>query len=463
MQKAMIHDHPGETDRPEEADRRPAGYTLIAGLGASGLATARHLRSRGEPLMVIDSRDEPPALAQLLDACPDVPVELGSLDPRWLERANRVVLSPGLPVDLPLIAEAARRGIEVVGELELFARAANRPVLAVTGSNGKSTVTSLVAYLLRAQGINAFAGGNLGPPALELLDQGPTDAYVLEVSSFQMETTRSLRPLAAALLNVSPDHIDRHGSLAHYATLKRALLEAARFAVVNRDDPYVRDIRRGDAGTTEFSVGTELARGWSVAVRSGQRWLARDAEPLLASADLALTGATGEANALAALALVDFFGADVAAAVGALPRFRGLPHRMSPVQNLAGVRFIDDSKGTNVGATIAAITGLGMPVVLIAGGRSKGASFAPLAAAAKGRVRAAVLIGEAAAELERALAGRVPTVRAESMPAAVAAAARLAEPGDAVLLSPACASQDMFVDYRDRGRAFAAAVEALPR
>jgi len=439
----------------------PAAYTLVVGLGASGLAAARYLRAHGEPLVVIDSRQVPPGLAELSRELADVPVIPGSLDPRWLDSAGSVVLSPGLSIDLPIVVEAGRRGIEVVGELELFARAVDRPVLAVTGSNGKSTVTSLAAHLLRAQGMHAPAGGNLGPPALELLSQTDADVFVLEVSSFQLETSHSLRPVAAALLNISPDHIDRHGTLERYAALKASLLTQAGRAVVNWDDPLVRELApRGDA-TVPFSVTESLAHGWSVVGQDGARWLARNREPLLPSARLGLTGATGEANALAALALIETLGGDRQAAIGALADFRGLPHRLSPVRSVAGVSYVDDSKGTNVGATLAALRGIATPIVLIAGGQSKGADFAPLAAAASGRVRAAVLLGEAADELEQALAGTVPTVRAPQMDAAVRAAAALARPGDTVLLSPACASQDMFRDYRERGESFAAAVGEL--
>jgi len=423
-----------------------ARYTLVVGLGESGLAAARYLVARGEPVLVIDSRETPPGLEVLRQSQPEVPVRLGTLDSGWLDRATRVVLSPGLSVDLPLIAEAGKRGIEISGELELFAQAAVAPVLAVTGSNGKSTVTSLASALLQAQGLRAPAGGNLGPPALELLELGQVDAYVLEVSSFQLETTRSLRPLAAALLNISPDHIDRHGSLARYAALKASLLARAEQAIVNWDDRLVRE---------------PLARGWCVVEKNRARWLARDLEPLIASARLAQSGEIGEANALAALALASCLGSNLDAALQALPGFAGLPHRLQLVREVRGVSYIDDSKGTNVGATVAAITASDLPTVLIAGGRAKGGDFGPLVEAVKGRVRAAVLIGEAAPELERSLSGCTRTVMAADMPEAVAAAASIARPGERVLLSPACASQDMFRDYRERGEVFARAVNEL--
>jgi UDP-N-acetylmuramoylalanine--D-glutamate ligase len=439
-----------------------SGYVLVVGLGASGLAVARYLAEQGEPVLVIDSRREPPGLAVLRRDYPDIPVELETLDSKWLDRASRVVLSPGLAVDLPLIADAVARGIEIDSEIEIFAQAASAPVLAITGSNGKSTVTSLVAALLKAQGFNAPAGGNLGPPALELLDQDRADAYVLEISSFQLETTRSLKPRAAALLNISPDHIDRHGSLERYAALKGSLLASAEIAVVNWDDPLVRELAPRRKETIPFSVREPLGHGWSVVEQAGERWLAHDLKPLIKSSMLGLTGETGEANALAALALTQSLGGNLKMAIAALPTFRGLPHRLALVAERKGVSYIDDSKATNVGATVAALTGSSVPTVLIAGGQSKGADFASLANVVDGRVRAVILIGEAAERLEAVLAGHTQTVTVADMPAAVEAAAAIAAPGDRVLLSPACASQDMYLDYKDRGNAFAAAVRSLP-
>jgi len=439
-----------------------SAYTLVVGLGASGLAAARHLAARDEPVLVIDSRKEPPGLDALRRECPSVRVELATLDAHWLERARRVVLSPGLSIDLPLVATAQEKRIEVIGELELFARAASAPVLAVTGSNGKSTVTTLTAHLLKAQGFDAPAGGNLGPPALELLDRGSVDAYVLEVSSFQMETTTSLEPAAAALLNISPDHMDRHGSLERYAALKVALLEAAERAVINHDDPLVRELAPRGKETIAFSAREPLQDGWSLVPHRNERWIARALKPLVPRSVLPLKGEIGESNALAALALVESLGGDMPSALAALASFVGLPHRLAHVRERRGVAYVNDSKGTNVGATIAAIAGAGAPIVLIAGGQGKGADFAPLAEAARGRVKAVVLLGEAAPELERVFAGRIRTVRVADMPAAVAEASRLAAAGDWVLLSPACASQDMFADYRERGAVFAAAVQGLP-
>ena len=443
-----------------------AKHSLIVGLGATGVAVARYLRARGERVRVIDSRADPPGLSDLRRAVPEADVSLETLDPRWLEDASRVLLSPGLPYDVPIAVEARRRGLAVIGDIELFALAARSPVLAVTGSNGKSTVTTLASKMLESQGLRAPAGGNLGPPALDLLVD-EADAYVLEISSFQMETTDSLAPLAATVLNVSADHLDRHGTLELYAELKEKLLKAADHAVVNADDPLVAAMGARHSRVVQFSVQAELTRGYSIVTSAskprGERWLARNMKPLLRAADLELRGTHNEANALAALALTEPLTKDLDAALDALRKFTGLPHRCQRVTERKGVTFVDDSKGTNVGATLAALNGLSGPLVLIAGGLSKGQDLSALAAGARGKLRAAVLIGAAAAELETVLKPLCETVHAKSMAEAVTRAAALARRGDTVLLSPACASQDMFRDYRERGEQFARAARELPR
>jgi UDP-N-acetylmuramoylalanine--D-glutamate ligase len=448
-------------ERKEPAVRNAAKHSLIVGLGATGAAVARYLTARGERVRVIDSRANPPGLDELRAAVPGVDVSVETLEARWLDDASRVLLSPGLPYDLPLAVEARRRGLAVIGDIELFALAARAPVIAITGSNGKSTVTTLASKILESQRLRAPAGGNLGPPALDLLE-GDADAYVLEISSFQMETTDSLAPLAATVLNISADHLDRHGTLERYAELKEKLLQAAEYAIVNVDDPIVAAMGARHAQAVPFSVQAELEHGYSVVVQRGERWLARDHKPLLPSADLRLSGTHNEANALAALALTAELTTDVAAALDVLRTFGGLPHRCQTVAQRNGVTYVDDSKGTNVGATLAALHGLAGPLVLIAGGLSKGQDLAPLAAGARGKLRAAVLIGAAAPLLERVLEPVCTTVRASSMDEAVARAAELARRGDTVLLSPACASQDMFRDYRERGELFSRAAQRLP-
>jgi UDP-N-acetylmuramoylalanine--D-glutamate ligase len=445
--------------REEESVQGTSGApSLIVGLGATGVSVARYLAALGERVRVIDSRAAPPGLAELQSACPGAEIELATLDARWLDGVSRVLLSPGLSVAIPLILEARRRGIEVIGDVELFARAANAPVIAVTGSNGKSTVATLAAEMLAAEGLVAPAGGNLGPPALDLL-RDDADAYVLEISSFQMETTDSLRPLAAALLNVSSDHLDRHGTLERYAELKAKLVAAADNAVYNADDPLVAAIGARHPRATPVSVERSLARGYSIVSRSGERWLARDGEPLLRRAELALRGTHNESNALAALALTEKLNVDRAAALGVLRTFAGLPHRCQLVAERRGVAYIDDSKGTNVGATIAALRGLGRKTVLILGGEGKGQDFTPLRDPVGEFASHVLLIGRDAPLIEKVLLGRPETCL--TLESAVTRAAELAKPGEAVLLSPACASFDMFRDYKHRGEVFASAVKRL--
>jgi UDP-N-acetylmuramoylalanine--D-glutamate ligase len=305
-----------------------------------------------------------------------------------------------------------------------------------------------------------LAGGNLGRPALDLLDEATPDLYVLELSSFQLETTRSLAPAAAAVLNLSADHLDRYASLADYARAKRRIFERAAIQIVNADDPMVAAMRRADAPALTFST-RETTADFGLLQAGGKTHLARRGERLLDFAALKIKGLHNAANALAALALGEAAGLRLPAMLAALTAFPGLPHRSEWVADRGGVSFIDDSKGTNVGATVAAVAGMDGPLVLIAGGEGKGQDFTPLAAGLRGKIRAAVLIGKDAAAIARVLDGVCPVSRADTMAEAVALAARAARPGDAVLLSPACASLDMFRDYAHRGAEFAAAVHGL--
>jgi UDP-N-acetylmuramoylalanine--D-glutamate ligase len=379
-----------------------------------------------------------------------------------LDDASQLVISPGVSLEEP-IAEAARyRGIEVLGDIELFARAARAPVIGVTGTNGKSTVTTLVARMAEAAGRRVLSGGNLGPPALDLLEQAPPDLYVLELSSFQLDTTSSLRLAGAVVLNVTADHLDRYASVARYAGSKARIFSNAATIVLNADDALVARMGAAHSGSkvVTFSVQRSDADFWLL--HSGERaWLMRGGAQLLDTARMKIQGVHNAANALAALALGEAAGLPTAAMCGALESFPGLPHRSAWVAEIAGVRYIDDSKGTNVGATIAAVAGLHGPLVLIAGGEGKGQDFTPLADAFRGKVRKAVLLGKDRAALAAALAGVCSTEFVESMPAAVNAARASAQAGDTVLLSPACASLDMFRDYAQRGDVFAAAVRTL--
>ena len=434
--------------------------TVIVGLGATGLSAARFLARHGEPFAVTDSRSCPPALTDLSREFPDVPRALGCFDRALCLTARRLIVSPGVTLREPVLLEAQARGVEVVGDIEVFAHHARAPVVAVTGTNGKSTVTSLVREMAQAAGLAVRAGGNLGPPALDLLDDGEPDLYVLELSSFQLETTASLKPTAAVVLNVTPDHKDRYATLDAYAKAKRRVYRGAGTRVINRDDPLVAAMAEPDGPVVGFTVRAPEPRCFGLIPEEGGAWLAYEDERLMPVADLPIPGRHNVANALAALALGTAVRLPRGAMVSALRRFHGLPHRCQWVGRASGVDWYNDSKGTNVGATCAALRGLcaERPVILLAGGDGKGADFTPLASACDGGVRAAVTLGRDGPLIAKALQGVVPVARASDLTDAVSQAAGLARSGDAVLLSPACASFDMFRDYVERGERFVAAV-----
>ncbi len=434
------------------------GRTLVVGLGRTGLSVTRFLVARGAEVAVADVDTSPPALAALREELPDVALFLGGYPEQLLQRAQCVVLSPGVPLRDPAIAAALHRGVEVIGDIELFARTAAAPVVAVTGSNGKSTVTSLLAQMAQAAGRVTRAGGNLGTPALELLQDSEPDLYVLELSSFQLETTHSLNATAATVLNVTSDHMDRYDSLRDYAAAKRRIFRGTGVMVLNADDPTVAAMAEDGRRSVHFSVHAPRGDGFGLCEREGRTWLAQGSTLLLDAGELRLWGRHNLANVLAALALGHAIGLPMEAMLSAARNFRGLPHRTQWVAECDGVNWYDDSKGTNVGATLAALEGMPEPVVLIAGGKGKGADFTPLRDAVRARARAVVLIGQDAPAIAEALQDVVPVVRAAGMEQAVREARRLAQAGDSVLLSPACASFDMFSGYEERGRVFAAAV-----
>jgi UDP-N-acetylmuramoylalanine--D-glutamate ligase len=437
-----------------------APYAVIAGIGLTGLSCARYLHAHGWRLAATDTRAAPPQLPELASLDASIPVRLGGLDPALLEDALCVVVSPGLPLAGPFFDAARRRGLEIVGDIELFARAARAPVVGITGSNGKSTVTTLLARMAQRAGLKVRAGGNLGPPALELLDAS-AELYVLELSSYQLETARTLHCRAATVLNVTPDHLDRYPSLASYAAAKARIFARCDTAVINLDDPLVAAMPHAAPRTLGFSLRASVGADYALAMHAQQWWLMHAAEPLLPVAQLKIRGAHNAANALAALALGDALNLPRAAMLAELTEFAGLPHRSQWVAAVNGVTYIDDSKGTNVGATLAAVAGMPGPLVMIAGGEGKNQDFSPLAAAFRGKVRHTVLIGRDAPRLARALAGVCTLEICTTLPQAVQAAAHAAHPGDTVLLSPACASLDMFSDYAQRGRVFAQAVQEL--
>jgi UDP-N-acetylmuramoylalanine--D-glutamate ligase len=434
---------------------------VVAGLGKSGQSVIRHLTARGWQVSGTDTRAEPPGMAMLRAVHPDMTFAVGGLDLHLLVGADCVVVSPGLSQNDPFFAAARARGIEVIGDIELFARSGARPVVGITGTNGKSTVTSLVASMAERAGVAVRAGGNPAPPALDLLEGGPAKLYVLELSSYQLETTTSLELVAATVLNVTPDHLDRYRDIASYAAAKARIFERCAAAIINLDDPLVAAMAGDKKRRLTFSVQPGVAADYHLSVEPSGDWLCLRGEHLIAMDETHLVGRHNAANALAALAMGDALGLDRFAMLSALAEFAGLPHRAAFVREVAGVRYFNDSKGTNVGATLAAVAGFSGPLLLIAGGEGKGQDFAPLAAALAGRTRLVLLMGRDAALIEAALSGHVPTRRCATLEEAVVTAARMAQSGDTVLLSPACASQDMFRDYTERGDVFADAVRRL--
>lgn len=433
------------------------GRVLVVGLGKTGLSAARFLAARGIEVAVTDSRAEPPGLVALKRELPDVAVFLGGFAAEAFERADCIVLSPGVALAEPSVVAARRRGVPVLGDVELFARLAPAPVIAITGSNGKSTVTTLVGDMAREAGLDVRVGGNLGTPVLNLLDGPVPELYVLELSSFQLETTSSLDATAAAVLNLSEDHLDRYATLETYSATKARIFSGTGVLVLNADDTRVAAMARPGRSVVRFTLQPPAADEYGLSADG--RALYRGGERLIDTAALGIRGRHNLANALAAMALADAAGIPRSAQLQALRRFRGLPHRMQWVAARDGVDWFNDSKATNVGAALAAIAGVpGDKVVLIAGGQGKGQDFAPLREAMRARGRAAVLLGADAARLEAVLDGVVPVARAADLTEAVALAGRLAACGDSVLLAPACASFDMFRDYEQRGELFVAAV-----
>jgi UDP-N-acetylmuramoylalanine--D-glutamate ligase len=450
---------------------------LVLGLGDTGLSMTRWLVRRGAVVSVADTREAPPHSPLLAQELPQVRLRTGEFQRDDFDTADMIALSPGIDPRVGELAAAISRGTPVVGDVELFARAlhergATAPVIAITGSNGKSTVTAMCGDICKSAGRDTVVAGNIGLPVLDVmteLDNGRRipDAFVLELSSFQLETTSSLQPAAATLLNLCEDHMDRYDSLADYGAAKARIFagmdKKAGVQVLNRDDEYSLAAARAGCTLATFGFSAPATDDeWGLHGVPGALQLARGNRSLMPVAALPLAGLHNAANALAAGALCHAIGVADDVIVGALRAFKGLPHRVQPVRRIGGVDFFDDSKGTNVGATVAALNGMQQPVVLIVGGDGKGQDFSPLATAVAARARAVVLIGRDAPQIERALqATRVPLWHAHDMSEAVAAAHGAARAGDAVLLSPACASYDMFRNYIHRAEVFVDAVRQL--
>jgi UDP-N-acetylmuramoylalanine--D-glutamate ligase len=443
---------------------------LVLGLGETGLSAARWLVAQGAVVRAADSRDMPPAFAVLRVEMPQVEIHLGSFRDETFDGIELIVISPGVPLAQPAVARAILRGIPVVGDVELFAHSLpqiNPPkIIAITGANGKTTVTTLVGDMCRAAGLDTLVAGNISPAVLDVLHERcghQPDVWVLELSSFQLETTSSLNADAATVLNISEDHLDRYADLSAYAAAKARIFAGDGAQILNRDDALSLSMMREGRAHTTFGLDEPANdNDWGVVREGNDLWLVRGKERLLNAADLQIVGLHNVANALAALALCRSVDLPLTPLLAALRNFRGLPHRLARVAEIGGVEFYDDSKGTNVGATVAALQGLGRTAVLIAGGEGKEQNFAPLAPAVAQHARAVVLIGHDADKIAAALRGcNVPLLCARDMDDAVRLAAGQALPGDAVLLSPACASFDMFRNYEHRAEVFVGAVYRL--
>jgi UDP-N-acetylmuramoylalanine--D-glutamate ligase len=433
---------------------------LVLGLGDTGLSVANWVAREGGAVRAADTRAAPPRKKDF-----DGDLHTGKFKVSLLKDIDLLCISPGLSLEEEVVQTAIAKNIPVVGDIELFAWAVRGKNagkrLAVTGTNGKSTVTALTGHLLRSAGVDCEVAGNISPPALDALAKRktPPAAWVLELSSYQLETTWSLEPDAAAMLNLSEDHLDRYAGLAEYAGAKARIFAGEGAQVLNRCDSASMALALPGRVQVTFGLDApDMPEDFGI----DDGWLVRGPERILAAADLPISGAHNASNALAACALATLAGASLSALAPGLRSFRGLPHRMDRVALRRGVEWLDDSKGTNVGATAAALKGLAKKAVLILGGEGKGQNFAPLAPAIREHAVHVLLIGRDAALIEKSIAASgVPVERIASMEQAVARAAQVAAPGNAVLLSPACASFDMFRDYKHRGEAFAQAVREL--
>ena len=438
-----------------------AQTNLVFGLGTTGMSVARYLKRKRMAARFVDTREAPPGLDELGEIAPDADIVLGKAPDDLVRNVARIIVSPGVSDAEPLLVGARKAGIEIVSDIELFVHEAVAPLVAVTGSNGKSTVTTLLSLMCDAAGINVMAGANLGQPALDLLEHEPPDYYILELSSFQLQRTATLPLKVAVLLNISPDHLDWHASETEYRKAKYRIFREAECVVVNRVDTQAQ--KHVAKSTTCISFGLDEPDEDQFGLRNedGVAFLARGEQLLLSTSDVAMVGAHNLANALAALAAGELMGINLSAMLQVLHEFPGLPHRMQYVARINGADFINDSKATNVGAAVASVESVPGLVVLIAGGQGKGGDFDTLARSVYSKLRSAVLYGEDAVAIEDAFEGLAPTARVADLHDAVRSAAAMAEAGDTVLLAPACASFDQYPDFAARGDDFRSAVMEL--
>ncbi|MEI7995011.1 MAG: UDP-N-acetylmuramoyl-L-alanine--D-glutamate ligase [Methylococcaceae bacterium] len=431
---------------------------LVVGLGNTGISVAHYLQKLGYNFAITDSRDKPPLLDAFFRMMPDTPVFTGGFDEAAFKVATHLVVSPGVALTEKSIVKAIANGARIVSDIDLFACSVDVPIIAITGSNGKSTVTTMLGEMAKSAGKKVGVGGNLGPPALELLGQS-SELFVLELSSFQLERATILNAAAATVLNVSADHLDRHADEAKYALEKQKVFNGDGVMVINIDDPVVNAMSESGRRVVTFSIKNDA--DFHIGQEGGVEYLMHNNYCLMPLAELPLEGRHNAANALAALALGASLGLDEQAMCHALKIFKGLDHRMQRVAEIHGVTWVNDSKATNIGACVAALQGYARKVILIAGGDAKGADMNELTPAIKEKAKSVVLMGKDADLIKKALNDCVPVYAAENMAQAVQISASLAESGDSVLLSPACASLDQYKNYQDRGDQFTNAVLGL--
>jgi len=431
---------------------------LVVGLGNTGISVAHYLQKLGFNFAITDSRDKPPLIDEFFQVMPDKPVFTGGFDEAAFKVATHLIVSPGVSLTEKSIVKAIANGSKIVSDIDLFACSVDAPIIAITGSNGKSTVTTMLGEMAKCAGKKVGVGGNLGTPALDLLELA-AELYVLELSSFQLERTTVLNAVAAIVLNVSADHLDRHADMSKYAQEKRHVFSGNGAMVINIDDPVVDAMREADRRIFTFSIKKDA--DFYIAHKGDVEYLMHNKQCLMPLAELPLEGRHNAANALAALALGVSIGLDEQAMCNALKTFKGLDHRMQRVAEIRGVTWVNDSKATNIGACIAALQGYERKVILIAGGDAKGADMSELTPAIKEKAKSVVLMGKDAGLIKQALHNCVPVYSAENMTQAVQISASLAKVGDSVLLSPACASLDQYKNYQDRGDQFAKAVLGL--
>lgn len=441
------------------------GLKVVAGLGISGVSAVNFLHKKGYRVAVTDSRAVPPGHDQIPE---EIQTSFGQLDEALLLQAEEIIISPGLDPKQPEIQAAIAKGIPVVSEIQILRRATDKPIVAITGSNAKSTVTTLIGLMAVNAGVKAAVGGNLGRPALDLTNDDP-DLYILELSSFQLETTTHLNAEVAVVLNMSEDHLDRHGDMFGYHTAKHRIFQGVKKVVFNRDDSLTRPLVPDATPMQSFGLNAPDMNQFGVLRdMDGTIWLARGRDRLLKSAEMYIQGLHNISNALACLALGEAIGLPLASMLETLKTFKGLEHRCEFVKEVNGVRYYNDSKGTNIGASLAALDGLGAAieskgakVAIILGGQGKGQDFTALRESLAKYAKLAVLIGEDAPNIEKAIQGTTALLHAETLEEAVNLCQSHTQINDVVLLSPACASFDMFTGYPQRGHQFVALVNEL--